>query len=776
MAPNLFDLDRVEVARGPQGTLNGRNSIAGSVSYVTKKPTPTRDLSVLTEFTDQFSQRYGVAYGGPINENLMYRVTGSYHSGDGAQVNTGTGGNYHAPDQITLSPQLRYVNDRIDANIRYMRVVDNGTSRARIPLTERDRTISKQVFFGFWEVTNDFFLYDKPVPSVSECPAGQFSEFGGICGKLHNRVLSNRESLQENTGDRWTLNVDFELSEDYTLRYTFGSNESHTFGSEDGDGTDRVPSSDDPSIPADLSAADRVTWVEEGGEFSDTETAWFEDDIEMSHELQVFSSFDGPFNFVAGVFTYQNESRWLDRQHDWADPINFTNAEEAVALIDRDMDGQPDYSSCNDFYQRFVIGEDDPSTPDFVEGIEEDPNSILGCAPGSDHSFDQGGGAGADAGTTAAFVNAEYRFNDEWQVSGGIRWTEDTKDLQPHINGDHGTTGILGDLDADMRLSDAPWGGVPVLFQEVLPVRGDSWDAIIGHLSLEFTPVDDALIYGRVSTGFRAGGFNQISGVTSEDLINNVVPPSFPGEELVNYELGVKGLFAEDKLLLTVGTYYQDFKGFHLNATQYIAEDQIGFRESPFAEFTESIEGTKIWGGEVEVTAFLTERIRFGGYYNYLDSKVGPHSAFFEDDRDEDRATFLHTWIDRETGERMTEELELPRDVTGNQLPQQPNQKWAASMSYTYPLGALGAVTALTTFSYTGSRWADIGNVPYQRLEGYDRWDLRATWDSLDRTWSATAYVQNLRDEIGIQEFAYEVGWVTEPRQIGLQVRWRPNL
>ncbi|MCE2424550.1 MAG: TonB-dependent receptor plug domain-containing protein, partial [Pseudomonadales bacterium] len=87
VAPNLFDVERLEVGRGPQGTLNGRNSIAGSVSYITKRPTDEWDVDVLAEFTDQFTQRYNIALGGPLSEYLSFRITGGYHEGDGAQKN-----------------------------------------------------------------------------------------------------------------------------------------------------------------------------------------------------------------------------------------------------------------------------------------------------------------------------------------------------------------------------------------------------------------------------------------------------------------------------------------------------------------------------------------------------------------------------------------------------------------------------------------------------------------------------------------------------------------
>ena len=770
LAPNLFDVARVEVARGPQGTLNGRNSIAGSVSYVNRKPTDAWDAQLLVELTDTVTQRYNAAWGGPLTDKVSFRLTGGYHEGDGWQENAGSGDGYAAPDQYTFAPQVRFTTDRVDVNVRRQTARDRGTARAPVRLVDVDRDSPTYLLGGIWPVTNYLYLYQKPLPGIANCDPGQFRDYGGLCDELENKVLSNRSSIQDNQTDRWSLNADVDVGDLLpgadqgllTLRYTYGSTVTDTVGSRDGDNTDRVPSAEDPFRPQDC--VDQIGLAEcvaQDVRYQDRETAYFWDNDESSHEVQLFSNFDGPFNFVAGAYAYENEAHWRGKTGNYADAFNFTSAEDAVAGVDQDDDGVPDYANCQEFYETYVLGPDDPDTAEIIEGRSLNPQEYLGCEPGDNHLLKGGSASGAGYETRALFANGEYAFGDEWRVSGGLRWTEDKKD-QRGVSGTFGVGNILG---------------VPITRFGGLSNRNDSWGGTIGHVSLEYTPADNRLYYGRISTGFRAGGFNQISGGTSAaDIANNIIPATFEDETLVNYEVGLKGRFLDDRLVLMTGAYLQVFDGFHFNGRQLISEEHRG-RESPILEYTANVDGTEIWGAEVEWAFYATDQFRISGYYNFLDSSLGPHEAYIDGDREGDTlGTFIHSWIDNETGQRMEAELTNMRDNTGNRLPQMPNHKGAVTLAYTQPLGASGSVEVLTTWSYTGSRYPSIGNLDYRTLSAYSRVDVRTTWQSANEVWAVTGYVQNLLDEIGIQEYAFDWGWLTEPRQIGVQVRFRPQL
>lgn len=89
----LFDLERVEVARGPQGTLYGRNTTGGLVNFLSNKPSHDERDGYLKASVGRWNM-FGVegAYGGPITDTLAGRLSLTYNKGDGYIENTFPGG------------------------------------------------------------------------------------------------------------------------------------------------------------------------------------------------------------------------------------------------------------------------------------------------------------------------------------------------------------------------------------------------------------------------------------------------------------------------------------------------------------------------------------------------------------------------------------------------------------------------------------------------------------------------------------------------------------
>ena len=78
----LFDLDRIEILRGPQGTLFGRNTPAGVIKFETKKPTREFDANFRLSYGSYQTVDFAGGVGGPITDTLAYRISALYQSRD----------------------------------------------------------------------------------------------------------------------------------------------------------------------------------------------------------------------------------------------------------------------------------------------------------------------------------------------------------------------------------------------------------------------------------------------------------------------------------------------------------------------------------------------------------------------------------------------------------------------------------------------------------------------------------------------------------------------
>ena len=114
----LFDLERIEVLKGPQSALYGAGSIAGAVNVITKKPSEEFGGELHLGYAEGNDFTVKGTVSGPINEVLSYRLSGYYRNTDGL-VNTTTGDDLDFEEQGAFRGRLIFTpNETVSVDLR----------------------------------------------------------------------------------------------------------------------------------------------------------------------------------------------------------------------------------------------------------------------------------------------------------------------------------------------------------------------------------------------------------------------------------------------------------------------------------------------------------------------------------------------------------------------------------------------------------------------------------------------------------------------------------
>ena len=772
---NLFDVERVEVARGPQGATGGKPGIAGSISYYTRRPTDTFDLKFLGEYTDQFTQRYALAFGGPIGgSNLAYRINASYWDGEGAQKNVGPGGDYAKPDQIVLAPQLRYSNDRWDINLRLSHTRDEGVRRTTVELAGRN-IVDACFVEGTDAQGNDVCIVSNPffgasqAPSIRDCDNvnddGTLDPDQVICDTddLRNVLDYNTTGIDDSSLSRAMLEIKLQLTDGLRLEYKLGYNESEETTVADTDRNSRTGGGTCPGEPepSPFCALDGLA----NGTFVDRSSRWLYSSRQRSHELTLVSDLDGPLNFLVGAFYSERD-----------DPAT------SDVLWHEDELLHTDNTEICEFWLSTAPPLSGDGTPLLVRdlGPYSGEWTVYGC-PGD---FPNWRGSGTSTGnregkrfetwralrsdSLAAYANVEYQLNDRWSVFGGVRHDEDHKSVAQ--NEIRTAIPFLGTVFDWWLFVNADVPGLE-LYDDA------EWNDLTWSVGVEYRPQQDLMAYGRVSTGYRAGGFGWWAFGTPEDLL-------YPAEEVTNYEIGVKGLYFDNVLQLSTSVFYEDFGAYWAYTSRVIpieerTPDRFGWVEVYWGHLT-TIDDTWIAGLEIEGAWRISDRLTLRGFYNYLDSAIGDLPTTYCCDPDQENEEIE---VEDAFGNRFLQSIPPLTNFGGNQLPNQPTHKFSTTLSYDAPLArTLGHLTLLTTLTYTDEKFADQANLPKFVVPEYTRWDARATWASPSNLLDVTLFVTNLLDQIAVQQWSpgaasrirsAPMGTLTDGRRVGLQFNYQ---
>lgn len=228
----------------------------------------------------------------------------------------------------------------------------------------------------------------------------------------------------------------------------------------------------------------------------------------------------------------------------------------------------------------------------------------------------------------------------------------------------------------------------------------------IGKVNFSYTPTHDILAYAQIAQGFRPGGANdqvaaQIAGVS--------IPAKFSSDSLVNYELGLKTSWLDNRFVANGALYF-------INWSQIQLAEQATSGTSSFP-YTGNGGRATVKGVELELEAAPITGLRLGAYFNYNQAILA--------------------------GDIPSPSLGL----VGDRIPYVPQTTLTLNGNYEWPLGVQqlkGTVGA--EYSYTSSRnsilLTDPASAPFEVFPAYENTTLRAGVKS--ETWSALVSVANV--------------------------------
>ena len=275
---DTFDLERVEVLRGPQGTLFGRNTTGGAINAI--RSSPTGKFGIKAKVTVGNSERLDAAavVNAPIVEDLLALKFAAFVNTDGGQWKNPSGGATGAEDRWSTSTRLRWTpNTDLTIDFTWDHAEDDSELTPYIPLGVAAATTLPYRITG---------VPPTPATILAASPPDRFCTIaGGRCRQTDFSFSNVTDPHRMDAKlDAYTLNGDWKLGESWTLTGVLGYRE----------------------------AAENVYIDFDGSNLTVFNVVRSQDYDQWSAEFRVASNFDGPLNFVAGAFHFN--SRYALRQ------------------------------------------------------------------------------------------------------------------------------------------------------------------------------------------------------------------------------------------------------------------------------------------------------------------------------------------------------------------------------------------------------------------------------------------------------------------------------
>ena len=707
----FLDLERVEVLRGPQGTLFGRNTVAGAVSVITASPTLGEDLngaiSVAAESNNGFITEGHI--GSDITDTLAMRFAFKYRESDGWIDNAYL--NEDEPNIEDTTYRLTTVwqpIDDLDVNFKYAHSDEKrtgSTAATWLYLTpaQRDELVPNRGPFAIAA----YQLVDANFPELAVEAGEDFTAYrDNNYGSLDYVGLGRKPDGDKGDVNNVAMAINYDL-DGYMITSISGYTDYHVTQGADVDWTPlRFIARDDDEKFDQWSQELRIQ--SPGGDFIDYTAGLYYDTstLKNSRLVAVDGSFQGLFASIDG-------------------------------------------SLLNPALPPIPIGVALPGVTSLVPVVTDPLLAYTTNQLGRNHDYI------LDSESYAAFAQGMINITEEITLTLGLRYTKETKDVQSTQFLTDDTSGYDAGSDSFYLAQVQATLFNTYAYDYKQNRETDDW---IPSAVLQWNYSDDSMLYASFSQGFKSGGFTgaddgqpdnlplaawpcvAIPGATSQDDtvdISSCYDPTNPSDdfqfedETVDaFEIGGKHQLLDGGMTFNWAAFYSKYDNL-----QTAIFKGVGFGVT-------NAGSVDIKGIEVETRWAATDNLILGANLAYLDATYGEFQ--------EAPCTAVQLDANPQCGvDGPTNVLDTFNDLDGENTLYASDYSASVTWDFVYPLRNMDAFVSGEA-NYRSKFFSNGDNDPFDQIDSFTKVNLRV--GARTESWELTVYSRNLFDEAAISQ------------------------
>jgi outer membrane receptor protein involved in Fe transport len=811
----MMDIERIEVLKGPQGTINGRNSVQGVINVITARPTDELSGYIDVETGNFDMKRMTTAVNLPINDNVKTRLAFMTNMRDGMVYNPVTGNDFDDRNDMGLRFSLDWdISDTTDFKLTYSgQKSDDNRPQEEVSFCAQDPFFGcrPDVRGGLNQAADTRGHVAGFVGFVAHLDPGTIvNKYNSSLSDKFDTLYLDREPTHLQTSEVTNLELTHDISDDVQMiaKYTYSTRDFHQMNDNDGSISNVPLRGAAAGLPGIVPIEAYVCFGSDENSFCETvdsDRTYDFSDVETENkqaEINFISDFDGPFNFSAGYYWYDDTTDNEYRVQTAGTQLIGSFANHPYSAVLAQLTGV-DLSSKGGavFYQTVLQGLL-PQLPNVLAvqgGAITDPvqvATILGTYQATLGMLQALPDVVVPLGLRGTLSDQHVRTQS--QAFYGEMYFDLSEDTKLTLGGryddflvnSHNFNDLLG--NAYIRLGCFNYSShttCPGIEQQ----RTVEDDSTSFKVALQHNLNDDVMVYGSYTTAVKAGGVNAGSSSSTYDQ-----------EETGVLDFGLKSILMDGAMLLNMNIFRNDNKGMLLAAIvddasiNYNVDAEItGFEGNLSVFLTETTNLSFNWlliDNEITSdTRIINYMNPLGAMYDTYFGPVGDNTGLLTG------ALFGTTQLFKSGGYNClsptgtnplgvvggfaplassfcTVAQGIPQSLKGNKLPNTADTEYSLSLSQVFP-SARGETLAKLSYRYRSESNSSNFEEARMAIPDLKVWDLFVRFNPNDDDWYVGMYAKNLADDrqLGFLRTASNLqggqlyGSFSDPRTFGVQ-------